>query len=116
MKKTKPVQPSSSGVQGADSKASRRAMDADRISDRILDLLNEELKRPDFSPLAGVCGQLLALVGFLESTAHPLPLALEALASTAHRVITQISQTNFGMREAESSDTKAEGSTGGSVQ
>jgi hypothetical protein len=41
--------------------------DADRISDRIIDLLNEESKRPNFSPLQMFAGQMLAMIAMLRT-------------------------------------------------
>ena len=41
--------------------------DADRIADRIVDLMNEEIKRPGFSPLQMFAGQMLAILAMLRS-------------------------------------------------
>lgn len=41
--------------------------EADRISDRIVDLLNEEIKRPGFSPVQLFAGQMLAMLAVLRT-------------------------------------------------
>jgi hypothetical protein len=41
--------------------------DADRISDRIVDLLRDEAKRPGFSPLQMFAGQMLAMMAMLQT-------------------------------------------------
>ena len=41
--------------------------DADRISDRIVDLMNEEINRPGFSPLQMFAGQMLAMMAMLRT-------------------------------------------------
>ena len=45
---------------------------ADRVSDEIVDLLNRERRKPDFSPLQMLAGQLLALC----ATASTMPRSM----------------------------------------
>jgi hypothetical protein len=40
---------------------------ADRISDRIIDLLNEEKQKPGFSPVLALAGQMLAMFSFMST-------------------------------------------------
>jgi hypothetical protein len=41
--------------------------DADRIGDKIVDLLREELKTPGFNPLEMFAGQMLAMMQMLKT-------------------------------------------------
>lgn len=47
--------------------------DADRISDRIIDLLREEAQRPDSSPLQMFAGQMLAMMAMLKTAPEEAP-------------------------------------------
>ena len=49
---------------------------ADELSDRIIDLLNERIKRPDCSPVSLLAGQCLGMLGYLQ-TAGSLSLVPE---------------------------------------
>jgi hypothetical protein len=40
---------------------------ADRISDRIIDLINAERRKPGFSPMQMMAGQMLAILGFMRT-------------------------------------------------
>lgn len=65
--------------------------DADRISDSIVDLLNEERKRPDFSPLQMFAGQMLAMLAMLRTappdTPQELMLVRSAIELCLHSMI-----------------------------
>ena len=70
----------------------REWKDADRISDRIVDLLREEMKRPHFSPMQMFVGQMLAMMAMLrtaEGLHFPAELALvrEAIRRCLQSVI-----------------------------
>ncbi len=62
---------------------------ADRISDKIVDLLDEERKLPDFTPVSALCGQALALLGFLVTAPQPLPPEMQILAEALQLVLNQ---------------------------
>jgi len=56
---------------------------ADRISDRIVDIINDEIRQPGFSPVQIFVGQMLAMVAFLrtaEGLARPFPMARVEMA------------------------------------
>jgi hypothetical protein len=46
---------------------------ADRISDRIVDILNEERTKPGFNPVQAFAGQLLAILSFARTAPVPRP-------------------------------------------
>ena len=56
---------------------------ADRISDRIVDIINDEIRQPGFSPVQIFVGQMLAMTAFLrtaEGLARPFPMARVEMA------------------------------------
>jgi hypothetical protein len=69
------------------SKAEEWAL-ADRISDRIVNMMNEERLHPDFSPVQALAGQLLALLAMLSTAPMVKPLSLglveEAVGACLH--------------------------------
>ena len=63
---------------------------ADRVSDRIIELLNEERKRPDFSPVQCWAGQLLALLAFGRTAPVIFPAEFGTVLMAADRCLTSM--------------------------
>ena len=55
---------------------------ANKVSDRIIDMINEERKKPGFSPTQIMAGQMLGLMGFMLTAPDQLPPSM-ALAKAA---------------------------------
>lgn len=56
--------------------------EADRISDRIVEMMNEELKRPNYSATQMLAGLMLGMMAFIK-TADGLPAPPEFVAVRA---------------------------------
>jgi hypothetical protein len=48
----------------------------DHISDRVIDMLNEEMKKQDFSPVGAILGVMMAFHGFVGTAPFELPATL----------------------------------------
>jgi hypothetical protein len=57
---------------------------ADRVSDRIVGILNDEKERPGFSPVQAVAGQCLALLSILDTAPAPRPPEIDELFRAAN--------------------------------
>lgn len=63
---------------------------ADRISDRIIDILNEELKKPDFDPVEALAGQLLALFRYMRTAPPDTPASFQILKDDIQVVLGEL--------------------------
>jgi hypothetical protein len=76
----------------------------DRVSDRIIDILNDEEQRPDFdSPISLWCGQLLALLGYARTAPPDRPPEFQAVIDAAHACLT--AAVRSGKKDQATKDT-----------
>jgi hypothetical protein len=78
-----------------------RFAQADRVSDAIIDILDQERQKPGFDPIQCLAGQCLALCGFM-LTAPPeaTPDSFRNLADAAQLVAVQIIRMTPPVRKA----------------
>jgi hypothetical protein len=66
---------------------------ADTVAERIMDIVRQEMKRPDFSPVQVFAGQLLVIVGFSRTAPAPRPVEMDALLSAVDLCLKSIAES-----------------------
>lgn len=72
---------------------------ADRISDKIVDLINEQCKLPDVTAVQAFAGQLLAIMALTRTAPPTAPPEFKAVVQAAERCLqSMIAAAERGMK------------------
>lgn len=78
------------GLTDSESAEGSKFAQADRISDRIVDILNDERKKPGFNLVQAFAGQLLAILAFSNTAPTPRPRPMAHVCKAAGECLMSI--------------------------